>query len=848
MTVTIDRALSSAKGPDKRRRLVVIGNGMAGARAVEEILARGGAEMFAITVFGDEPYGNYNRIMLSHVLSGEEADADIFLNSLDWYVENGITLHAGVRVNRIDRFAHVVFSDDGQITPYDQMIIATGSHSFMPPMDGLYSATDGLLPGVFAFRTIDDTRAMVDYATHDDHHQAVVIGGGLLGLEAARGLQSHGIGVDVVHSGKHLMNAQLGREGGEVLRRSMASLGIGIFTGTRTTAIWGPDKVRGVRLRDQTEIPCDLVVVAAGIRPNTQVAVTSGFTVERAIVVDDQMRTVEDDDVYAVGECVQHRGEVYGLVAPLWEQAVVLADHITGADPSAAYLGSRTATKLKVAGVQVASMGLTEPERETDEHIVFSEPSKGTFKSIVIRDDKIIGATLLGDSRKVAFLQQAFDRGLALPQERVELMFDLGGPSEEVGVAELADDAQVCNCNGVSKGHIVDTVKGGCKTVASVMDKTRAGKGCGSCKELVCKIVELAAGGAVQEDPAAHYYVPGIPMDKPALMEKIRELELKSPSAVFAAFAPGGAEDAKSKMGLASLLKMMWGEECVDEKDARFINDRVHANIQKDGTFSVVPQMRGGVTTPDQLRRIADVADKYAVPMVKLTGGQRIDLLGIKKEDLPGVWADLGMPSGYAYGKSFRTVKTCVGQEFCRFGTGDSTKLGIELETRMQGMESPAKMKLAVSGCPRNCAESYVKDVGIVAIEGGRWEIYIGGAAGAHIRKGDLLCTVDDAEAAKVITGRFLQYYRENAKWLERTYAFVPRVGLDHIKAVVVDDSEGIAERLDAAVQEHADTYVDPWTQGAAPVTPGQFRTSLPLSVLPRVPSDRAEQLLGGAW
>ena len=272
----------------------------------------------------------------------------------------------------------------------------------------------------------------------------------------------------------------------------------------------------------------------------------------------------------------------------------------------------------------------------------------------------------------------------------------------------------------------------------------------------------------------------------------------------------------------------------------------MHANIQKDGTFSVVPQMRGGVTTPEQLRRIADVADKYAVPMVKLTGGQRIDLLGIKKEDLPGVWADLGMPSGYAYGKSFRTVKTCVGQEFCRFGTGDSTKLGIEIETRMQGMESPAKMKLAVSGCPRNCAESLVKDVGIVAIEGGRWEIYIGGAAGAHIRKGDLLCTVDDAETAKLLTGRFLQYYRENAKWLERTYSFVPRVGSSTSSAVVVEDSEGIAERLDAAVQEHADTYVDPWTQGADPVTPGQFRTSLPLEVLPRVPSDRAEQLLGG--
>ena len=701
---------------------------------------------------------------------------------------------------------------------------------------------------MFAFRTIDDTRGMIDYATHDDHHRAVVIGGGLLGLEAARGLQSHGIGVDVVHSGKHLMNAQLGRDGGEVLRRSMAQLGIGVFTNNRTTAIWGPDKVRGVRLRDLTEISCDLVVVAAGIRPNTDVAVTSGFTVERAIVVDDQMRTVDDEDVYAVGECVQHRGEVYGLVAPLWEQAMVLADQVTGVNPESAYLGSRTATKLKVAGIEVASMGISEPERETDEHITFSEPKRGVYKSVVIRNDKIIGATLFGDSRKVAFLQQAFDRGLPLPAERVAAVVrprrtERGGRGRRDGRRRPGLQLQ-----WRQQGRHLWRGHGGCKSVGSVMDKTRAGKGCGSCKGLVAQLVDYAADGAVEEDPSIHYYVPGIPMDKPSLMAAIREQDLRSPSAVFAALAPNGAEDAKSKMGLASLLKMMWGEDYVDEKDARFINDRVHANIQKDGTFSVVPQMRGGVTTPEQLRRIADVADKYAVPMVKLTGGQRIDLLGIKKEDLPGVWADLGMPSGYAYGKSFRTVKTCVGQEFCRFGTGDSTKLGIEIETRMQGMESPAKMKLAVSGCPRNCAESLVKDVGIVAIEGGRWEIYIGGAAGAHIRKGDLLCTVDDPESAKLITGRFLQYYRENAKWLERTYSFVPRVGLDHIRAVVVDDSEGIAERLDAAMQEHADRYVDPWTQGADPVTPGQFRTSLPLEVLPKVPNGRAEELLGGSW
>ncbi len=846
--MTAVQARPADRSAGAKRRLVVVGNGMAGVRAVEEILARGGAELFEITIFGDEPYGNYNRIMLSHVLSGEESHDDIYLNSFEWYAENAIDLHAGVRVERVDRYAKVVITTDGRTYPYDDLVIATGSRSFMPPMDGLTRPDGSTLPGVFAFRTIDDTRAMIAHATAEEHRRAVVVGGGLLGLEAARGLQHYGLDVTVVHSPKHLMNAQLGPEGGEILRQSMEALGIHVVCGNRSTHIWGPDRVRGLRLKDGAEIECDLVVVAAGIRPNTEVAVLSGMAVERAIVVDDHMRVLDEDDVYAVGECVQHRGEVYGLVAPLWEQAVVLADQITGADPTAAYLGSRTATKLKVAGVEVASMGLTSPEKETDEHIVFSEPKRGVFKSIIIRDDKIVGATLLGDSKKVAFLQQAFDRGLPLPESRVELMFDLGGPSEEVGVAELADDAQVCNCNGVSKGAICAVVKAGTKTVTGVMDATRAGKGCGSCKLLVKQVVEFAADGQVEEDPSVHWYVPGIPMGKPALMEAIRAGDLRSPSAVFAALAPEGAEDAKSKMGLASLLKMMWGEDMVDEKDARFINDRVHANIQKDGTFSVVPQMRGGVTTPEQLRRIADVADKYAVPMVKLTGGQRIDLLGIRKEDLPKVWADLDMPSGYAYGKSMRTVKTCVGQEFCRFGTGDSTKLGVELETRLQGMESPAKMKLAVSGCPRNCAESLVKDVGIVAIEGGRWEIYVGGAAGAHIRKGDLLCTVDDPETAKRLTGRFLQYYRENAKWLERTYSFVPRVGLDHVRAVVVDDSEGIAERLDAAVQEHVDRYVDPWTEGRDPVEPGQFRTSLPLEVLPRVPAGRADELLGGSW
>ena len=817
-------------------KLVVVGNGMAGVRAIEEILLRGGAEKFETTVFGDEPYGNYNRILLSNVLAGSDDAGEIYLNGLDWYADNGIDLRAGVRVVRIDRFARLVYGDDGSATRYDKLVLATGSRSFFPPMSGLWADDKTLTDGVFGFRTLDDCVGMISEAAH--RSKAVVIGGGLLGLEAARGLQNRGLTVDVVHAGPTLMNAQLDDTAGAILRKSVQDIGIRVHTEKRTTEVLTDDEGRlsGIKFLDGSSIVCDMLVIAAGIRPNVGLAQRAGLTVERAIVVDDHMRSIDDDAIYVVGECAQHRGQVYGLVAPLWEQAAVLADHLTGTDRNAAYHGSRTATKLKVAGVDVASMGIKAPEREDDEFVQYSEPRHGVYKTIVIRDGRLVGATLVGDVSKVSFLTQAFDSGLPLPEERVSLMFDIGTPEVAVGVAELSDDAQVCNCNGVNKAALVACVQGGETSVAGVMAKTRAGKGCGSCKELVGQIVQWAAGGAVTEDPSASWYVPAIPYDKPTLMSLIRELELHSVSSVFAALAPDGREDANSKMALASLLEMMWAGEFVDERDARFINDRVHANIQRDGRFSVVPQMKGGVTNSGQLRRIAEVADKYAIPMIKVTGGQRIDLLGVRKEDLPAVWSDLDMPSGYAYGKSFRTVKTCVGSDFCRYGVGDSTALGIAIEERYQGLASPAKMKLAVTGCPRNCAEALCKDLGVVAVDGGRWEIYVGGAAGAHIRKGDLLATVDDPATVVMLTGRFLQYYRENANWLERTYKFVPRVGIDRIRAVVVDDADGVAAALDANMQKSVDAYRDPWRDGQEPVTEGQFRTSLPLLPLPQVP------------
>ena len=811
-----------------RRKLLVIGNGMAGARTVEEILARGGGEQFEITVFGDEPYGNYNRILLSGVLSGESDASDIFINPLDWYADNEIELRAGARVIQVDREARVVHADDGSRLRYDKLIYATGSRPFVPPIEGVMKG-HGPREGVFVFRTIDDCNAIASYA--QGCSRAAVIGGGLLGLEAARGLLTHGVEVHVVEAGPHLMGQQMDAAGGRILARTLREMGIGVHCGSATVAVTGDECITGLSFTDGGHLECDMVVVAAGIRPNAELARECGLSVERAVVVDDQMLT-DDPDVYAVGECAQHRGQVYGLVAPLWEQAEVLADHITGANDSGAYEGSKLATKLKVMGVELAVMGLKAPENDDDEVLQFSEPSRGVYKSVIIREGRLVGATLLGDVSKVSVLTQAFDKGTLLPEDRKELLFDIGAPAAVVAVADLPDDTQICNCNGVSKGDIAGCCAGGALSLGAVMKATRAGTGCGSCKEQVAQIVEWAAGGELVDDPSADYYVPGVPLAKAELVEEIRRLGLRSASEVFDALA-AGRDDPGSKMGLTSLLRTIWGpDDLGDERDARYINDRVHANIQRDGTFSVVPGISGGVTSADQLRRIADVADKYAVPMIKITGGQRIDLLGIAKDDLPGVWKDLGMRSGHAYGKSFRTVKSCVGTDFCRFGVGDAISLGVEMEERFKGIEAPAKLKLAVAGCPRNCSEAMVKDVGAVAVEGGRWEIYVGGAAGAHIRKGDVLCTVDSHEEVLRVTGRFMQYYREHARWLERTYDFVPRIGLDELQAIVVDDRDGIAARLDAQMQRSVDEYVEPWqTDAELPATANQF--AAPIAVAP---------------
>lgn len=807
----------------KPGRLVVVGNGMVGARVVEELLARR-AGAWEIAMFGDEPYGNYNRILLSSVLAGSHREQDIVINPMSWYAEHGVRLHAGVRATAIDRARRVVIGDGGVEEPYDALVLATGSTPFIPAVDGLRTLDGGLVPGVFAFRTLDDTRAMLDHAARV--RSAAVIGGGLLGLEAARGLLERGLTVHVVHLMPHLMEQQLDPRAGALLKRTLERMGVEVHLEKRTTAVLGDGRSgpEGLAFADGSSLSCDMVVISAGIRPNTKLAHDAGLTVRRGVVVRDDMSTLDDPHVFAVGECAEHAGQVYGLVAPLWEQAQVLAERLSGRRPDARYAGSSVSTKLKVMGVELAVMGEVEPRHADDEVVSYAEPSRGVYKKLVVRDGRLAGAILLGDTAVAPTLLRAFHGGAELPENRGELLFPGSAAELPQSAADLPDDAQVCNCNGVSKGKIVSAIASGCRSLEVLCDRTRAGRGCGSCKATVKELLELHAADGVEEDASARYYVPGVPLTKRELIGAVSALGLRSVSAVFEALADG-REDAASKPGLASLLKMVWGADYEDERDARFINDRVHANIQKDATFSVVPRIYGGVTSAAQLRRIADVAEKYAVPMVKITGGQRIDLLGVRKEQLPEVWRDLGMPSGHAYTKAFRTCKTCVGSDFCRFGVGDSTALGVAIEKRFQGVEAPAKMKLATAGCPRNCSEATTKDVGAVAIEGGRWEVYVGGGAGARVRKGDLLCIADSHDAVLAIVGRFIQYYRENAKYLERTYDFVERVGIARLRELLVEDAEEIGAELDAAMQATVDSYTDPWLEAEEPVHPAQFTT-----------------------
>lgn len=795
-------------------RLVVVGNGMAGVACVEQILRH--SPKFDITIFGDETHVNYNRILLSSVLAGEKSHDDIVLNGLEWYQRNNIDLRLGVRIVGVDSIEKTVTGDDGSVTKFDKLLLATGSMPLIPSIDEVKK------DGVFVFRNLDDTRALLERCRPG--LKAVVIGGGLLGLEAARGLQVQGCDVTVVHLMEWLMERQLDVTGGGYLAAKMNHMGITVLLGLSTTAILGNGKVEGVQFKGGGSIPADLVVIAAGIRPNVGLANEAGLEVKRGIVVNDYMETSRPD-IFAVGECVQHNGICYGLVAPLIEQGKVLAATITG-NKGPKYRGSVLASKLKIMGVDVFSAGEIGDKLDGSEVIRYEDPALGIYRKVTLKDGKLAGVILVGDTadshRYMDWLRTQQD----LASLRRQLLFPT--PSEDMGidVAQMPDSETICGCMGVTKGTIISAIhEKGVNTLAQLKECTRASTGCGSCSGL-CQSLLKAVVPEFEEE-VRKTMCKCISFSEDQLRHILRSQQLKSVQEVLEIYGNGvGCEICKP--ALSYMLDMLWCGDHEEDRSARFINDRVHANIQKDATFSVVPRIYGGVTSAAELRRIADVAEKYKVPMVKLTGGQRIDLVGIPREQLPMVWRDLGIPSGHAYTKAFRTCKTCLGSDYCRYGVGNSTTLGIKIEKRFQGIESPHKMKLATAGCPRNCSEATTKDLGAVAIEGGKWEIYLGGAAGSRVRKGEILCTVETHDEVLLYMGRFMQYYRENAKYMERTYDFVERIGIERLRQLLVDDCEGICARLDQEIQAAVDAYVDPWQQEAAtPATPNQFTSVL---------------------
>ncbi|WP_028227422.1 nitrite reductase large subunit NirB [Paraburkholderia ferrariae] len=787
-------------------KLVVIGNGMAGIRTLEELLAIA-PDHYDITVFGAEPHPNYNRILLSPVLAGEQNFDDIVLNPLDWYAGHGIRLHLGKRVERIDRVRRRVIAADGAEAPYDRLLIATGSTPFIPPVPG------HTLDGVIAYRDIKDTQAMIDAAVVKRH--AVVIGGGLLGLEAANGLKLRGMDVTVVHLADTLLERQLDATAGKLLQRSLEARGLRFLLSKATAEVLGNEAgaVTGVRFADGETLPADLVVMAAGIRPNTALAESAGLHCSRGIVVDDAMQTY-DPRIYAVGECVNHRGIAYGLVAPLFEQARVCANHLALMGIGS-YKGSVLSTKLKVTGIDLFSAGDFLGGEGTEE-IVLSDPAGGVYKKLVIKDDKLVGACLYGDTADGAWYFRLLREERKLGELREHIMFGESGIGDsgvqgQSRAAAMTDSDEVCGCNGVCKGTIVKAItEKGLFTLDDVKKHTKASSSCGSCSGLVEQILMNTLGSGFQEAPKAKSVCGCTTHTHAELRRAIREHHLLSHRAVYDFLewhTPNGC--ATCRPAINYYLLSTWPREAVDDPQSRFVNERLHANIQKDNTFSVVPQMKGGVTNAAQLRRIADVADKYRIPMVKVTGGQRIDLLGVKQEDLPDVWRDLGMKSGHAYGKSIRTVKTCVGSEFCRFGTQNSTQMGIDLETMLANMWSPHKVKLAVSGCPRNCAEAGIKDVGVIAVDSG-WELYVGGNGGIKTEVAQFLCKVKTAEEVKEYSGAFLQLYREEAYYLDRTVHYIARVGLDYVKQQVVEDA-GKRRALYERLLYSLEGLPDPW-------------------------------------
>lgn len=795
-----------------KERLVVIGNGMAGMRTVEELLKLD-PDAYDITVIGEEPYGNYNRIMLSPVLAGEKTINDIMLNDEQWYIDNKIRLLKGQKAVEINRVKKQVVTSSGLIEDYDRLLLATGSSPFIIPVPG------NDLPGVVAFRDINDVDMMLNAAGAQQH--AVVIGGGLLGLEAANGLMQQGMSVTVVHIMDTLMERQLDEPAANMLRKSLEERGLNFLMSAQTEAIIGKDRVEKVRFKDGTEVYADLVVMAVGIRPNIELANSAKIHCERGIVVNDTMQTF-DPAIYAVGECVQHRGMTYGLVAPLFEMAKVCANHLAR-HGIGLYEGSMTSTKLKVTGIDLFSAGNFGGNENTEE-LVFQDAARGVYRKLVVEDNRIKGAVMYGDTIDGTWYFDLMRDQTDISDFRNNILFGqahLGdsGHGDDQRVVNMSETAEICGCNGVCKGDIVKAISDKkLFTIDEVRAHTKASSSCGSCTGLVEALLAHTVGGEYSAAPSKKPLCQCTEHSHDDIRAAIKEQELKSIRAIMDTLEWKTSDGcSKCRPALNYYLICQWPAEGLDDYQSRFINERAHANIQKDGSYSVIPRMWGGGTTPSELRAIADAADKYNIKTVHVTGGQRIGLYGLKKEELPKIWNELnqaGLVSGHAYGKALRTVKTCVGKEWCRFGTQDSTHLGIEMEKMTWGTWTPHKFKMAASGCPRNCAEATIKDLGVVCVDSG-YEIHVGGNGGIKVRATDFLCAVKTEAEVLEYTAAYMQLYREEAHYLERTAPWIERVGLTYVKDMIVENEQNRKILATRFLESQKYMQDDPWEERA---------------------------------
>ncbi|MDJ1479206.1 nitrite reductase large subunit NirB [Cytophagaceae bacterium YF14B1] len=791
-----------------RKKIVVVGNGMVGYKFCEKLTARMQPDQFEIVVFGEEPRHAYDRVHLSEYFAGKTAD-DLSMSTLEWYAEKNIRLHLSDPVQQIDRNEKTVHSFHGITESYDYLVLATGSAPFVPPIPGVEK------DGVFVYRTIEDLDMMQSYAKKA--RKGAVIGGGLLGLEAAKAMLDLGIEeTHVIEFAPRLMPRQIDDQGSAMLRSKLQELGLEIHLNKNTSEILGDDCIKAMRFADDSYLDVDMLVISAGIKPRDELAKLSGLEVgtRGGIVVNSKLQTT-DPEIFAVGECALHNGMIYGLVAPGYEMADVVASNLCGGDKS--FTGYDMSTKLKLIGVDVASFGnafSTTPECRT---IVFEDTVKSIYKRINISNDgkQLLGGILIGDAEAYNMLLQTVNNKIVLPLNPEDLILGArgGAASEGAGVMSLPDDALICSCEAVSKASICEAVIGGTETLDGIKKCTKAGTGCGGCVPMVKDLIAgtmKAQGKYVRNVVCEHFQY-----SRQELLDFIRLEKLETYDQVLDKHGKGdGCEICKPVV--SSILASLYAETANKKPVAQDSNDRFLANIQKGGTYSVVPRIPGGEITPDKLIVIGEVAKKYGL-YTKITGGQRIDMFGAHLSDLPLIWEELiaaGFESGHAYAKSLRTVKSCVGSTWCRFGLHDSVSFAIEVEERYRGLRSPHKLKSAVSGCIRECAEAQSKDFGIIATEKG-WNLYVCGNGGSKPRHADLLAQDVDKETCIRYIDRFLMFYIKTADPLTRTATWLDKLegGMDYLRNVVVNDSLGMGAQWEAEMEQLVDSYTCEWKE-----------------------------------